>query len=76
MDDMDTEFQQTLRTIQKTNFNNLIKLQAETTRIIDETISANRWSRRWEPVIMIASCLAVGLAITSAGAVIGKLFLQ
>ncbi|MCP3712993.1 hypothetical protein M3I54_39930 [Paraburkholderia sp. CNPSo 3274] len=71
---MDTETRKKLAKIQQVNLDNLIKLQSETARLIDETAATNRWVRRWEPWLMAAACLAVGSAIVTAGAVLGKMF--
>jgi hypothetical protein len=67
--DMHTDRQK----IEKITLDNLTKLQAEITRVIDETIATSKWSRRWEPLIIAASCLAV---CSSVWAVLGKLLVQ
>ena len=76
LDDMDTETQQTLRAIRQGNLDTLTKLQAETARLIDETVTTQRWSRRWEPVLMATSCLAVCSAITAVGADLIKMLFR
>ena len=73
---MDTETRKKLAKIHQANLDNLIKLQAETTRLIDETAGTNRWVRRWEPWLVAAASLAVGSAIVAVGAMLGKLFLH
>ncbi|MCC8405226.1 hypothetical protein LJ655_25685 [Paraburkholderia sp. MMS20-SJTN17] len=70
---MGTEKQKKLSKIHQVNLDNLVKLQAQTTRLINETAATNQWTRRWEPWLMAAACLAVGSAIVAAGAVLGKL---
>jgi len=74
---MNTEMREKLAKIQQVNLDNLVKLQAQTTRLIDEMAVTNKRLRLLEPWLMAAACLAVGTTIVVTGAILlGKLFLS
>lgn len=73
---MDTETHKKLAKIQQVNLDNLVKLQAHITEVLDDTAATHRWVRRCEPWLMASACLAFGTAIVAAGVQLAKLFLH
>lgn len=73
---MDIETQKKLARIQQVNLDNLVKLQAQTREILDDTLATHRWVRRCEPWLLASACLAVGTAIVATGVQFAKLFLH
>ncbi|WP_322004480.1 hypothetical protein [Paraburkholderia tropica] len=71
---MDTETQKKLAKIQPVSLDSLVKLQVQTTRLIEGMAATNKLSRSWATWLMAAACLAVGSAIVAAGMQFGMQF--